>query len=236
MLTRGLLAFVRSSLPEPPARVLEVGAGKGELATALTAAGYVTRAIDPAAKPGSHVERVSLLDASGSFDAAVAVVSLHHVDPLEESCAHLASLLVPGAPLVIDEIDIDRYDERATRWWLEQRRALGLGHAGHGHAGHAEHGPAGEGQDPARVLDDLRAHIHPLRDVHAALRPHFDFGEPVRGPYLHRWELRPELEPAEVDLIAEGMLPAVGARQVATRKALPPAPPVDRVNQVSASQ
>ncbi len=203
MLTRDLLAFVSSSLPGPPARVLEIGAGDGELALALDAAGYATTAIDPAAEPGSHVERRALLEVSGAFDAAVAVVALHHVDPLEESCAHLATLLTPGAPLVIDEIDIDRYDERATRWWLGQRRALGLPEPG---------------KDPAQLIAELRHHIHPLSRVQAALRPHFDIGAPIPGPYLHRWELRPSLREVEVDLIADGLLPAVGCRQIAIRR------------------
>jgi 2-polyprenyl-3-methyl-5-hydroxy-6-metoxy-1,4-benzoquinol methylase len=205
MLTPAVLAFVRSSLPAPPVRVLEVGAGSGELAAALAAAGYEVTAIDPAAEPGSQVRPETLLDASGSFDAAVAVVSLHHVDPLEESCAHLASLLEIGAPLVIDEIDLDRCDDRATRWWLGQRHALGAEEDQHA---------------PSDVLEHLRAHIHPLTRVHAALRPYFDLGEPVRGPYLHRWGLRAGLEGIEVDLIAEGTLPAVGVRQVAIRTAV----------------
>jgi SAM-dependent methyltransferase len=203
MLTRDLLAFVRSSLPDPPACVLEIGAGKGELATALSAAGYEMTAIDPAAEPGTHVQRHSLLDVSGCFDAAVAVVSLHHVNPLGQSCAHLATLMAPGATLVIDEIDIDRYDERATRWWLGQRRALGFCEGKH---------------HPARILQDLRGHIHPLGSIHAALWPHFELGHPIRGAYLHRWELGPTLREAEVDLIAGGLLPAVGVRQLATRR------------------
>jgi SAM-dependent methyltransferase len=202
MLTRDVVAFVRSSLPQPPARVLEIGAGEGELALALDAAGYDVTAIDPAAEPGSHVQRVSLLEVSGSFDAAVAVVSLHHVEPLAESIAHLAKLLPPEATLVIDEIDIDRYDERATGWWLGQRRALGYPEAD---------------RDATGMLAFLREHIHPLSSIEAALRPHFAFGPPVRGPYLHRWEVGTGLWEAEVDLIAEGLLPAVGSRQVATR-------------------
>ncbi len=200
---RDLLAFVRSSLPQPPAQVLEIGAGRGELAGALTAAGYEVTAIDPAAEPGSDVQRCSLLEATGSFDAAVAVVSLHHVDPLEQSCAHLATLIKPGGPVVIDEIDIERYDGRAISWWLGQRAALGRPH---------------EEQDPLRLLEKLRQHIHPLSDVNDALRPHFELGQPVRGAYLHRWELPADLRDAEVDLIADGLLPAVGARQIAQRR------------------
>jgi SAM-dependent methyltransferase len=203
MLTRDLLAFVRSALLPAPARVLEIGAGRGELAAALTSAGYHVTAVDPAAEPGSHVERRSLLEVSGSFDAAVAVVALHHVDPLEESCAHLATLLAPGGTLVIDEIDIDRYDERAARWWIGQRQALGF---------------VEDERGPAEILEFLRQHIHPLGAISAALRPHFAFGLPTRGAYLHRWELRPDLLDVEVDLIADGLLPAVGARLLATRR------------------
>jgi 2-polyprenyl-3-methyl-5-hydroxy-6-metoxy-1,4-benzoquinol methylase len=203
MLTRDLLAFVRSSLPPSPARVLEIGAGQGELATALSAADYRVTGIDPAAEPGSHVQRRSLLEAEGSFDAAVAVVALHHVDPLEQSCAHLATLVEPGGLLVIDEIDIERYDQRATSWWLGQRLALGRPH---------------DEQDPTRLLEELRHHIHPLNLIKAALEPHFELGEPIRGAYLHRWGLQAELREAEVDLIADGLLPAVGARLVARRR------------------
>lgn len=202
MLTRDLLAFVRASLPEPPANVLEIGAGRGELARQLRAAGYSVTAIDPAAEPGSDVEPLSLLEVRGSFDAAIAVVSLHHVEPLEESCAHLASLLAPGAPLVVDEIDAERYDERAAAWWLSQQRSLG---------------PAHDHQDPAGMVRGLREHIHPLPAVLSALAPHFELGPAVRGAYLHRWELRPSLLEVEVDLIADGLLPATGARLVAVR-------------------
>jgi hypothetical protein len=202
MLTRELLAFVRSSLPEPPARVLEIGAGRGELARELSAAGYTVTAIDPAGESGSEVQPLSLLEARGAFDAAVAVVSLHHVEPLKESSAHLASLISPGAPLVIDEIDAACFDERAAAWWLSQRRALGFGEDRH---------------TPAEMVTGLREHIHPLGAVWDALRPYFDLGEPVRVAYLHRWELRPSLRELELDLIADGAVPAVGARAVARR-------------------
>jgi SAM-dependent methyltransferase len=202
MLTSDLLAFVRSSLPAPPARILEIGAGKGELASELRKAGYRVNAIDPSAELDSGVEPVALLDAHGEFDAAVAVVSLHHVDPLHESCAHLSTLVAPGGQLVIDEIDVDRYDERATGWWLAQRRTLGT---------------APE-KSPAQLIAELREHVHPLATVSAALDPYFELGQPVRGPYLHRWELRESLLAPEVELIAEGRLPAIGARLVAVRK------------------
>ncbi len=105
--------------------------------------------------------------------------------------------------MVIDEIDIERYDERAASWWLGQRLALGRRH---------------EEQDPVRLLGELRHHIHPLRNITAALHPHFELGQAVRGAYLHRWELQASLREAEIDLIADGLLPAVGCRQIAQRR------------------
>ena len=201
--TAELLAFVRSSLPAPPARVLEIGAGDGALARALTAAGHDVTAIDPAAAPDSGVAPVALIDVRGRFDAAVAVVSLHHVDPLTESLAHLATLMDAAAPLVIDELDCDAYDTTAAEWWLGQRRALGI---------------LDESLTPEGLVAGLRSHVHPAARVLSALSAHFAVAAPVRGPYLHRWQLRPSLHAAEVDLIAAGRLPAVGWRQVAVRR------------------
>ena len=205
MLDPGVLAFARGALPDPPARVLEIGAGDGALARALRDAGYDVTAIDPKAQDGTGVEQRALLEQTGTFDAAVAIVSLHHVEPLAESCAHLAGLLVPGGTLVVDELDVGRYDERVTTWWLHQRRA----------AGHEDH------HDAASILDGMRGHIHPLDAVREALAPHFETPEPVRGPYLHRWHLPPGLRENEERLIGEGRLPATGARFVSTRRPAP---------------
>lgn len=204
MLAPDVVAFVRAELPAPPARLLEVGAGAGELADALTRGGFEVVAIDPASE-SPRVRSVALhqLDEpAASFDAAVAVVSLHHVEPLGESCRRLAELLRPGGVLVIDELDVDRLDERAVSWWLDRRRAAGEDVA----------------KRPADVIADLRDHIHPLGDVLEALEPWFSLGEPLRGPYLHRWELPPGLRGIEERLIAAGRLPATGARLVGTRR------------------
>src|SRR5690349_23507954 len=139
-------AFVRANLPPPPVRVLEVGAGEGDLAAALRVAGHDVVAIDPDPR-GDGVRAVALheLDEpAAAFDAAVAVVSLHHVEPLEASCARLADVLRPGAKLVVDEIDIDVYDERAASWWLQQRRALGVQ----------------TDRTPEAMVTELRHHLH----------------------------------------------------------------------------
>ena len=202
----GVLAFVRAALPPPPARVLEVGAGQGELAAALRAMGWEVVAVDPAADGAPGVEPIPLLEVSGadaSFDAAVAIVSLHHVEPLAESCARLAALVRPGGVLAVDEFDVARFDERAAAWQGAQRAAAGRTAPEH----------------PAAWVGDIRHHMHPVAEIRAALVAEgFDVGEPVRGPYLYRWDLDPGLRPVEERLVAAGDLPATGARLVGVRR------------------
>ena len=199
-----LRAFVRANLPEPPMRVLEVGAGAGRLARALRASGYDVVAIDPGADD-DDVRAVALADLdepTGSFAAAVAVVSLHHVDPLEESCRRLGELVEPGGTLVVDEFDVAAFDLGAASWWLGQRRALG------------EEQP----QTAEQLVADHREHLHPLERILAALEPHFELGPPLRGAWLHRWNLGDSLGAVEEEAIARGGLRATGARLVGRRR------------------
>ena len=204
MASADLRAFVRANLPEPPARVLEVGAGAGRLAQALRAAGYDVVAIDPRSD-NDDVRAVALADLdepAGSFAAAVAVVSLHHVDPLEESCRRLGELVEPGGTLVVDEFDVGAFDLDAATWWLEQRRTLG------------EPQP----ETAEELVAEHREHLHPLERILEALEPHFELGPPLRGAWLHRWNLGDSLRPVEEDAIARGHLRAVGARLVGRRR------------------
>ena len=200
-----VLAFVRAALPPPPARVLEVGAGSGELAAALAAAGYDVVAIDPGSAGDALVRPIALLDLeapAGSFDAAVAVVSLHHVEPLEPSCAHLGALVRPGGRLVVDEFDVGAFDHVAAAWLCARRRELG------------RDAP----DDPAEMVGDLRDHLHAVERIRVALSAAFALEAAEPGPYLHRWDLGPALQGAEEEAIAAGRLPAVGVRFTGIRR------------------
>ncbi len=203
MLATDAVVFVLAALPEPPARVLEIGAGKGELATALRQRGYDVLAIDPASTT-ADVERIALHDVRaqpGSFDAAVAMLSLHHIEPLPASCSTLAKLIAPGGRLVIDEFDVAAFDERAAGWWRSQRAEGGDSHH----------------EAPASQVAELREHLHALSHIQAQLSRYFVLGQPVRGAYLYRWDLEPGLREIEERKIAAGELPATGARLVGVR-------------------
>jgi 2-polyprenyl-3-methyl-5-hydroxy-6-metoxy-1,4-benzoquinol methylase len=196
--------FVRAALPAPPARVLEVGAGDGELADSLTAGGHEVVAIDPASE-SPPVRRVALHELEGppaSFDAAVAVVSLHHVEPLGRSFARLAELVKPGGALVVDEFDVEGFDRRAAEWLIAKRRA----------AGDEEH------THPPELVSELRAHLHSVDLIRETLGEWFELEDVVRVPYLYRWDLPPGLHEEEARLVAAGSLPATGARFVGVRR------------------
>jgi SAM-dependent methyltransferase len=198
-----LLAYVRANLPPPPSRLLEIGAGDGALARALAEAGYDVLAIDPAPR-GAAVRPVSLHELDeppASFAAALAVTSLHHVEPLGSSVGRLVELLEPGGVLVVDEFDVSAFDTRAADWWLRQRRALG----------------AVERASAQDLVAEHRAHLHPVEQVIAALEPHLHVGAPLYGPYLYRWDLVESLRPHEEAAIGRGEIPAVGARLLARR-------------------
>jgi len=132
----------------------------------------------------------------------VAMRSLHHVHPLGASLERLAAVLAPGAPLVIDEMDVALFDRRAAEWWLAQQAA--------------------RGEPSRRTADELvaehREHLHPLDLILEQLAEWFRFGTPIRGPWLYRWDLGPSHRAEEERLIASGELPPMGARVVAIRR------------------
>jgi len=196
--------WVLGALPPAPARVLEVGAGSGELAARMGAAGYSVVAIDPAGEaPVVPVALLDLDEPDASFDAAVGVLSLHHVEPLEASVARLAEVMRPGALLVVDEIDVAVFDLRAAEWLTARWREAG------------REAP----KSAPEMVEMLQTHMHPLARLVEVLGRWFEIADVERGPYLHRWHLDGSQLAAEEELIARGELPVTGARFVGRRAA-----------------
>jgi SAM-dependent methyltransferase len=201
-------SWVRSNLPPVPASVLEVGAGDGSLARSLRADGYDVTAIDPKSQTADvqPLALVDLPDPARAFDAAVAVVSLHHVEPLEASVERLAAVMADGAPLLLDEFDAAALDERAAAWWLEQCRARGDEQA----------------ETPPEAVATMRAKVHSIDRLARVLAPYFEVGDPRRGLYLYRWKLDESVRPEEERLVSAGELPPTGVRIIARRRARQP--------------
>ena len=162
---RRVEGFVLDQIGDPPARVLEVGCGKGDLAHALDRAGHSVTAIDLRAPEGSIFRRFGIEEFSerGPFDHVVAILSLHHVDDIGGALDKIVSLLRAGGTLVVVEFAWDRIDGATAEWalarlpdasdsgkrsWLE-RCCRGKAHAGGDeggqlHAGAHAAGWAGE--------------------------------------------------------------------------------------------
>jgi SAM-dependent methyltransferase len=122
-----LIDFVLSQLPPPPARLLEVGCGKGELARALAERGYDVVAIDPEAPEGPIFRRTAIeaFDEPGRFDAVVASLSLHHFHELGAALDKLRRL--SDGPLILNEHAWDRLEPMTPEWKEEHDGLHGYG-------------------------------------------------------------------------------------------------------------
>jgi SAM-dependent methyltransferase len=199
------LEFAGNYLPSPPARVLDVGCGQGELTTALAVAGYDVLGIDPLAPHGDLFRRLRLedLETTEPFDGVVAGFSLHHLRDLDAGLDKIAGLLPTGGVLVVDEFGWDRLDETTLDWFYGQLRALAA--AGHGKA------PASH--------DELRQEweaehlgLHGFAALREGLGARFDEQELEWVPHLYRTLAGVATEVLEQALIDAGAIQPLGFR------------------------
>ena len=202
--------FLRERLPAPPARVLEVGCGQhGELATALSVAGWDVLAIDPMAPPGPIFRRLLLenLDLwEGPFDAVVAGRSLHHIRELDRALDKIRSLLRPDGLLAVEEFAWDLADEPTLDWLAEQRRS---------------HDPRAAPPTREAFAAEWEAEhlgLHGYDTLRRELDARFVQRSFSWEPHLHRELGGREAELLERALIDAGRIRALGFRWTGTRR------------------
>jgi len=116
--------------------VLDVGAGQGRIAAAMTARGWRVRAIEPDAEAAAlararrveidaldavedeGTQRARALAVPGGYDAAFFGRSLHHVRDAGRALRFAHGLLAQGAPLVLEEFAWDRADRATAAWFF----------------------------------------------------------------------------------------------------------------------
>jgi SAM-dependent methyltransferase len=201
--------FVREHVAAPPARLLEVGCGRGELTTALAVDGYDVLGIDPAAPYGDHFRRLTLddLDEPARYDGVVAAFSLHHIRDLEAALDKIASLLQPGGVLVVDEFAWDLLQGPTLDWYHGQRGALAA--AGRGDA-------PGSTEELLAEWEAEHLGLHGDQALVNALFAHFEERAFVRLPHLHRHLGGVSTEVLEQALIDAGAIDALGLRFAGT--------------------
>lgn len=249
--------FVQAALLRARRRradILEVGCGRGHLARRLARAGHRVTAIDSsmravraARRIGAPALRADFLDYDGGpFDAAVFVLSLHHVASLPRAIANAHRLLRPGGLLIADEFGRERADRATAAWFfggIDLLEMAGMlrhedpgpytgpkrpGRAG----GHARPGHAVSAADPFARWRDRHTRtrtIHTGGAVERAIARRFEIVSAEPGPHLFRYAGRrlhrgargvrivKQLLESELEGIDQGLLRAVGIRIVARR-------------------
>jgi ubiquinone/menaquinone biosynthesis C-methylase UbiE len=199
--------FVTSQSP-PPARILEVGCGTGELAHALAKRGFDITAIDPEAPEGAIFRRARLEEFSEEepFEAVVASRSLHHVEDLVTGLDKIHSHLHTSGKLMLNEFAWDRMDDRTARWYRSQVD---------------KPGNENESLLPENFPDAWVAEHEGLHDsvtMRETLDRFFALAAFEWVPYIAEHYLKhPDLMEKEQQLIASGDINAVGFRYVGIR-------------------
>ena len=95
------LRALRRCRVQPPARVLDAGAGRGRLVAALAGSGYVAEGIDPSPR-GENVQRAGILEHSAADEDAVFLWhTLEHVSDPRAVLRQVVGWLRPGGTLLV---------------------------------------------------------------------------------------------------------------------------------------
>lgn len=225
------LQTITPLLPPPPARILEVGCGRGALAEALIARGWQLTGIEPdpdaavlARARGVPIRPVRLADSEPDrVDAVLFTRSLHHVDDLDVAVRAAADRLVAGGTLILEEFDRQRCDPAGAAFVYDTTEVLaaaGAAQLGEGVGGTPwERWQADRGEDAEHPLHTGAAMLAAVRRVTGSepriAADHVDalwgmVTMRLLGPYDSAAQTARTLRTIERRRIAEGSLPGLG--------------------------
>jgi SAM-dependent methyltransferase len=222
-------AFIRGAIGRAQ-RVLEVGAGSGQVARRLQESGLLVTALDlslPGKEQRSGVQWVEAdflgFDAE-PFDAVVFTASLHHISPLDAALDRAKRLLVPGGVLAVDDFDVEAPDACTARWYYDTQELLAT--AGVYDPAHAP--PSRELAPLESWREDHRHEDPPLhtgRAMLAGIEERFAPSRVTRVAYLYRHicaglrdaSLAGYVKSLEERYVTGGIVQAVGLRIIARR-------------------
>jgi len=166
--TAQTLSFVERWLTHP-LRILEVGCGDGDLASALVERGHDVIAIDSdsaavAAAKGRGVDaRVAIWPAfeGGKFDAVLFTRSLHHIEPLDSAVTRAREVLRPGGRIIIEDFAPAEMSPRFLSWLRGELSRIGE--------------------------EWHQDHVHPIADIRRAVASQFSIELEADTPYCYRY-------------------------------------------------
>ncbi len=203
--------FLGEVLPPPPARVIEVGGGRGEVAERLLGDGYALKLIDPsptsvaaARRRGIDCVEQSWIDygatefgrtefgASEHYDAALFVRSFHHITPVSEAAGIAAKCLVPGGCIVIEDFAFQTAEPALIEWCATTAERLRETGEFAPEAGTLLDHLLNDSRGPAEAWqhwgDDVHG-IHSEDEMLTALQQHFTMDLRRSVPYAYRYFL-----------------------------------------------
>jgi SAM-dependent methyltransferase len=192
---RETLDFLTPWLAGGSLRLLEVGAGEGELAQALADLGHRVTALD--ADPDSvEAARHRGLDArvarwpdfeGGPYDDIVFSRSLHHMEDLDGTVRRAREVLVPGGLLLAEEFDVAGADAATlVRFTQAARKCAAIVPIGPDAPALVTTAIAG-GATPEAWAEEHGPELHTAEAMRRAIERHFDLEPVVNAPYLFRY-------------------------------------------------
>ncbi len=236
------VAFITSHL-QPGVRILEVGAGRGEVVQRLRLLGHSVIAIDSDADAVEAARRdeIEMVHAdflafrANPFDAIVFTRSLHHLSPLTAAVEQARALVRSAGTILIEDFAFDEMNHATADWLHNELNTLStdgvLNTRSEGFG--AEFLSAGGDLAAWKNHHDSKHQIHTAAEMTAGVGRVFQVTERSEAPYCYRYIapmlpddrsgfriLRAVLS-REKSMIERGGIRAIGRRLVAVCKEIP---------------